>query len=87
MSNSEITTYARELANHLRAIGTEQEAIKDLVNSAKDAGLNVKALRKVAREMVMESDKRAKLYDDEAQLEMFREAVGLTHSAMREAAE
>lgn len=75
--NSQASTYAKELADHLRKIADEQEAIKDLINSAKDAGINTKALRKVAREMVMDSDKRAKLYDDEEQIDMFRFQVGL----------
>ncbi len=75
--NSPASTYAKELADHLRKIADEQEAIKDLINSAKDAGINTKALRKVAREMVMDSDKRAKLYDDEEQIDMFRFQVGL----------
>lgn len=88
MSNAQIATYARELAGHLREIAGIQDAIKDLIGSARDAGINVKALRKVAREMVMESDKRAKLYEDEHQLEMFRETVGLTQAgSMLEAAE
>jgi uncharacterized protein (UPF0335 family) len=87
-SNTHISVYARELAGHLREIASTQEIIKDLIASAKDAGINVKALRKVAREMVMESDKRAKLYEDYAQLEMFRETVGLTQAgSMLEAAE
>ena len=87
-SNTHISVYARELAGHLREIASTQEIIKDLIASAKDAGFNVKALRKVAREMVMESDKRAKLYEDYAQLEMFRETVGLTQAgSMLEAAE
>lgn len=81
-----VATYARELAAHLRNIEAEQEAIKDIVASAKDAGVNPKALRKVAREMVMESDKRAKLYEDEDQLSLFRSEVGLT-TAYAEAAE
>lgn len=81
MSNAEIKTYARELADVLRQIAASQEAAKDLIASAKDAGVNVKALRKVAREMVMESDKRQKLYDDEEQLNLFRDAVGLTAGA------
>lgn len=88
MSNSDLKTYASELAGHLREIANVQEIVKDLIASAKDAGINVKALRKVAREMVMESDKRAKLYEDYAQLEMFRETVGLTQAgSMLEAAE
>lgn len=87
MSNAEITTYARQLAEVLRQIAEHQEAAKDLIASAKDAGLNVKALRKVSREMVMESDKRQKLYDDEEQLSLFRDAVGLTSARVLEAAE
>ena len=87
MSNSDLKTYASELANHLREIASVQEIVKDLIASAKDAGINTKALRKVAREMVMESDKRAKLYDDEDQLSLFREMVGLTQAAYAEAAE
>lgn len=83
---SQIQTYARELADSLREIGKIQQNVKDLVNSAKDAGINPKALRKVAREMCMESDKRAKLYEDEAQIEMFRSEVGLTQR-FQEAAE
>ena len=87
MSNSDIKTYASELANHLREIASVQEIVKDLIASAKDAGINVKALRKVAREMTMEQDKREKIYEDEAQLSMFRDEVGLTAPAYREAAE
>lgn len=83
---SQKQVYARQIASRLQAIEAEQEAIKDLVNSAKDAGINPKALRKVAREMCMESDKRERLYEDEAQLEMFRSEVGLT-TAFAEAAE
>lgn len=78
MSNAQIAIYARELAARLREIANTQDAIKDIIGSARDAGLNVKALRKVARELLMETDKRDKLYEDEDQLEMFREAVGLT---------
>lgn len=87
MSNSDLKTYASELADHLREIANTQDAIKDLIGSARDAGINVKALRKVAREMVMESDKRAKLYEDEDQLSLFREQVGLTQRAYGMAAE
>ena len=65
-----IKDYARSLAEQLTAI----------------ADLQQKNLRKVAKEMVMESDKRAKLYEDEEQLEMFRSEVGLTQQ-FREAAE
>ena len=75
---TQISAYARELADQLREIAKVQEAVKDLIASAKDAGVNPRALRKVAREMVMESDKRASLYEDEEQLSLFRTEVGLT---------
>lgn len=83
---TQITAYARELADNLREIAKVQESVKDLIASAKDAGINVRALRKVAREMVMESDKRASLYEDEEQLSLFRTEVGLT-TRFAEAAE
>ncbi|CCB64452.1 DUF2312 domain-containing protein [Hyphomicrobium sp. MC1] len=75
---TQIVAYARELADNLRELASVQERVKDLIGSAKDAGINVRALRKVAREMVMESDKREKLYEDEEQLCLFRTEVGLT---------
>lgn len=77
MTNTQITAYAEELAGKLTSIASLQSEAKDLINSAKDAGINTRALRKVARELVMDSDKRAKLYNDEDQLEMFRADVGL----------
>ncbi len=87
MTNTQITAYAEELAGKLTSIASLQSEAKDLINSAKDAGVNVRALRKVAREMVMDSEKRKKLYDDEEQLSMFRDEVGLTGSKFAEAAE
>ena len=86
-SKAEIQTYARELADVLREVSGAQDRAKYIIASAKDAGVNVKALRKVSREMVMDSDERAKLYDDEGQLDMFRAALGLTQPALVEAAE
>ena len=87
MSNAELTTYARQAAAHMREIDEARELLKDVLQSAKDAGINTKALRKVAKEMTMEQDKREKIYEDEAQLSMFRDEVGLTATSYREAAE
>lgn len=70
----------------MREIDEARELLKDVLQSAKDAGINTKALRKVAREMTLEREKREKIYEDEAQLSMFRDEVGLTQ-AYREAAE
>lgn len=72
-----IKDYARSLAEQLTAIADLQQNVKDIVASAKDAGINPKNLRKVAKEMVMDSDKREKLYEDEQQLSFFRTEVGL----------
>lgn len=81
MSNSEIQTYAKQLSAILSEVAELQEQAKDVVASAKDAGLNVKALRKVAREMLMDSDKRKKIYDDEGQTDLFRSECGLFKTA------
>ena len=78
MSNAKITTYARQLASIMQEVSEANERAKDILASAKDAGVNVKALRKAAREMCMDSDKRARLYEDEEQLDIFRSALGLT---------
>lgn len=85
--NSQEAEYARELIPHMQAIETIKGSIADLLASAKDAGLNVKAIRAAARESLMEADKRAKKYDDEEQLDLLRDALGLTATQMREAAE
>lgn len=78
MSNAKLTTYARQAAAHMREIDEARELLKDVLQSAKDAGINVKALRRVAKEMTMEHEKRERIYEDEAQLSMFRDEVGLT---------
>ena len=85
--NSQEATYAQEIAGELAIIERHQENIKELKASAKDAGLNVRAISKAAAELRMDSDKRAKKYDDEDQLDLLRDALGLTGNAMREAAE
>lgn len=77
-SNAQIETYAKQYASVLQEIAEAQERGKDLIASAKDAGLNVKLLRKVAKEMVMDFGKRQKLYEEEEQLSLFRCACGLT---------
>jgi len=87
-STNQISTYAKELAGILSEISELQTQAKDIVNSAKDAGLNISALRKVARELNLESEKRDKIYEAENQLDMFRSAVGLRFAGkFQEAAE
>lgn len=77
MSTNQISTYAKQLAGILSEISELQTQAKDVVASAKDAGLNVSALRKVARELNLENEKREQIYEAENQLDFFRSAVGL----------
>ena len=70
-------THAEQLSDvYMRASDLKAEADAIIV-AAKAEGINVKALRKVAREMVMDASKLAAKLDDEAQLDMFRTQVGL----------
>lgn len=86
MTNSQEAQYTNEIVPHLRSIADSKEAIKDLMGSAKDAGLNTKAIRKAASEMIMDSDKREKRYEDERQLDWLRDQLNLT-GGLRMAAE
>lgn len=89
---STIRDYAEQLSDvYLRMEDCKAEAAA-IIEAAKDAGVDVKALRKVAKELTMPSDKLAKRFEDEAQIDMFRDEVGLKVrkglvEPMREAAE
>jgi uncharacterized protein (UPF0335 family) len=85
--NSQEAEYARKIAAEMACKETHADNIKDLKASAKGAGLNVRTISEAAAEIRMDSDKRAKKYDDEDQLDLLRDALGLTGNAMREAAE
>ena len=88
MTNANIKTYAEQLASILSAIEERKQEASDLIDSAKDAGINTKALRKVAKELIMDSDKLRKRYDDEEQIDLFRNEVGLMgRKGLSEAAE
>lgn len=83
---------AQELADVFKRMDDLKEEASAIVEVAKDKGLSVKALRQTAREINMDAEKLAKRFEDEDQLEMFREAVSLRkrkgfEPAMREAAE
>jgi len=65
MTNASIKQYADELSDILLKIE----------DAKVEASAIIEALRKVAREMVMQSDKLLAKYEAEEQLEMFREAV------------
>ena len=86
MTNAQETTYARQASTIMAEIAEANERLKDILASAKDAGINPARIRKAAREMLMEPDKRAKLYEAEHQLDLLRDALNLTQQ-MRIAAE
>jgi len=75
MTNASIKQFADELSDILMRIEDAKVEASAIVDAAKEAGIDVKALRRVAREMVMQSDKLAAKYEAEDQLELFREAV------------
>lgn len=89
---STIREYAEQLSDvYLRMEDCKAEAAA-IIEAAKDADIDVKALRKVAKELTMPSDKLAQRFDDEAQIDMFRDEVGLLArkgliEPLREAAE
>lgn len=67
--------FAEQLADVFLRMDDAKAEAAAIIEAAKDSGVNVKALRKVAREMVMDSEKLAKKYEDEEQLDMFRADV------------
>jgi uncharacterized protein (UPF0335 family) len=69
--------YAEQLSDVLMQIADLQLEAKGIVDAAKDEGIDVAALKKVAREMIMDGEKLQKRLDAEAQLDLFREEVGL----------
>jgi len=92
-SNSQVKQYAEELSAVLNRIEDAKVEAAAIIEAAKDSGVDVKALRKVAREMVMMPDKLAKRFEAEEQLELFRSVVGIRKRkgiegrSMKEAAE
>lgn len=74
---SEIKQRAEALADALMQIEDLKVVAKGILEEAKEAGVNVKALRKIATELVTDSTKLARKYADEEQLDMFRAEVGI----------
>ena len=77
MSNANIREFADQLSDVFVRMEDCKVEAQAIIDAAKEAGVNTKALRKVARELVMQSDKLAKRYADEEQLDMFRAQVGV----------
>lgn len=77
MTNTNIKTFATELAQVLSDIEDKKIEATAILDAAKEQGLNTKALAKVAKEMLKDSDKLRKQYEDEEQLDLFRAESGL----------
>ena len=77
MTNASIKTYADQLSDILMKIEDAKVEASALLDAAKEAGIDTKALRKVAKEMVMQADKLNQKFEDELQLSLFREHVGI----------
>ena len=77
MTNASIKQYADELSDILMKIEDAKVEATAIIDAAKEAGTNTKALRRVAKEMCMQSDKLHQRFEDELQLSLFREHVGL----------
>lgn len=82
---SAVKELAQQLASIFEQIADLQNDARDILDAAAASGISVKALRKAAKELVMDSGKRAALYEDEDQLDMFRRDIGLKPSFARAA--
>lgn len=74
---SDIKEHAERLADALSQMEDAKVLVKSILDDAKDSGINVKALRKVAKELITDSTKLSKQYSDEEQLDMFRAEIGI----------
>jgi hypothetical protein len=72
-----IKQYAESLSDILMQIEDLKVQAKSIVEDAKEAGVSTKALNKVAREMIMDSTKLQRRLEDEQQIDLFRDEVGL----------
>lgn len=77
MSNADIKKFADALADILQQIADLKLEASSVIEAADEAGVDTKALRKIARELVTDSDKLARQYEAEEQLELFREETGI----------
>lgn len=77
MTNSSEKQFTEELAKVYREQEDLTEQAKAIIAAAKDAGHDPKHVRKVAKELNMDSSKLADRYDAEQQLDMFRDRVGI----------
>lgn len=78
MNNAtDIKRFATGLSQILSDIEDKKLEAKSILEAAKDQGINTKALAKVAKEMLKDSEKLRQQYEDENQLDLFRQQSGL----------
>lgn len=77
MTNANIKTFATALHEVLSVIEDKRLDAKAILETAKEQGINTKALSKLAKEMLKDGDKLRKQYEDEEQLSLFRDEVGI----------
>lgn len=83
---SKPNSYAEQLSDCLMRKADIDVEIKGIIDAAKEEGVNVRALRKVAKELITDASKLAKTLEDERQIDMFRQDVGLLKRKGLEAA-
>jgi uncharacterized protein (UPF0335 family) len=72
-----IKQYAEALSDILMQIEDLKVQAKSIAEDAKESGVSTRALNKVAREMIMDSTKLQRRLEDEQQIDLFRDEVGL----------
>lgn len=78
-SNSEtlLKQHAQVITTLVGKINDLKDEVKTELQAAKSSGLNVKALNKIVREMLMDNDKRTDQLEFELEVDLYRKAVGL----------
>lgn len=76
-NTTDIKRFASELHQVLSDIEDKKLEARAILEAAKEQGINTKALSKVAKEMLQDSDKLRQKIEDEQQLDLFREKSGL----------
>lgn len=76
-NTASINEHARKIAALMSQIEDIKVEMKAATEIAEQQGISAKVLRKVAKELIMDSTKLQKRLDDEEQLSLFRDAVGL----------
>lgn len=77
MINVQVKQFADELSDVLMKmedLKVEADAIRD---AAKELGITVATLNKIAKELITDASRLAKKYASEEQLDMFRAQVGI----------